>query len=65
MLADSLLEKRPDPVSRPHILLFYGKRGSFPGIKRPGREDEHSPPSSEEVWNQLCCTSYTLHAFRA
>lgn len=61
----SLFENRPDPVSRPHSLLFFGKRGSFRGIKRPGREDERSPPSSEEVWSQLSYTSSTLHAFTA
>ena len=37
----------------------------FPGIKRPGREDEHSPPSSEEVWNQLSYISSNLYAFKA
>jgi hypothetical protein len=26
-----------------------GTRGSFPGVKRPGREADHSPPSSSEV----------------
>jgi hypothetical protein len=26
-----------------------GTRGSFPGVKLPGREAEHSPPSSVEV----------------
>jgi hypothetical protein len=26
-----------------------GTRGSFPGVKRPGREADHSPPSSAEV----------------
>jgi hypothetical protein len=26
-----------------------GTRGSFPGVKRPGREANHSPPSSDEV----------------
>jgi hypothetical protein len=33
-----------------------GTRGSFPGVKRPGRKAVHSPPSSVEVnaWN---CTS--------
>jgi len=24
-------------------------RGSFPGVKQPGREADHSPPSSAEV----------------
>jgi hypothetical protein len=26
-----------------------GTRGSFPGVKRPGQEADHSPPSSAEV----------------
>jgi hypothetical protein len=26
-----------------------GIRGSFPGVKRPGREADHSPTSSAEV----------------
>jgi hypothetical protein len=26
-----------------------GNRGSFSGVKRPGREADHSPPSSAEV----------------
>jgi hypothetical protein len=26
-----------------------GTRGSFPGVKRPGREAYHSPPSNAEV----------------
>jgi hypothetical protein len=26
-----------------------GTGGSFPGVKRPGREADHSPPSSAEV----------------
>jgi hypothetical protein len=28
-----------------------GTRGSFPGVKQPGREADHSPPSSAEVKN--------------
>jgi hypothetical protein len=28
-----------------------GNGGSFPGVKRPGREADHSPPSSAEVKN--------------
>jgi hypothetical protein len=32
-----------------------GTRDSFPGVKRPGREADHSPPSSAEVkeWVEL------------
>jgi hypothetical protein len=33
--------------------------GSPPGIKQPGREADHSPPSSAEVKNAW---SYNLHS---
>jgi hypothetical protein len=35
--------------------VFLGTRGSFPGVKRPGREADHSPPSSAAVkeWVEL------------
>jgi hypothetical protein len=35
------------------LLLQYpvGTGGSFLGVKRPGREDDHSPASSAEVKN--------------
>jgi len=33
-----------------HPVFFpVGTMGSFPGVKRPGREADHSPPSSVEV----------------
>jgi hypothetical protein len=32
-------------------------RGSFPELKWPGREGDHSPPSSAEVKNAWCYTS--------
>jgi hypothetical protein len=35
----------------PHSVLFNGYWESFLGIKRPGREVYHSPPSSAEVKN--------------
>jgi hypothetical protein len=34
-----------------------GTRGSFPGVKRPGREADHPPPSSAEVKNAWSYTS--------
>jgi hypothetical protein len=40
------------PVSYP-----VGSGGSFPGVKRPGREADHSPPSSAEVKNAWRYTS--------
>jgi hypothetical protein len=36
-----------------------GTWGSFPGVKRPGRETDHSPPSNAEVKNAW---SYTFAA---
>jgi hypothetical protein len=42
-----------------------GTRGSFPGVKWPGREVEDSPPSSAEVKNAWSYTSTPLYAFMA
>jgi hypothetical protein len=41
--------RRPGRLWSPPILLSNGYRGAFPGLKRPGREADHSPPSSAEV----------------
>jgi hypothetical protein len=40
-------------------------RGSFPGVKRPGRETDHSPPSSAEVKNEWSHISTSQYAFMA
>jgi hypothetical protein len=42
-----------------------GTRGSFPRGKRPGREAEHSPPSSAEVKNAWSYTSTPQYVFMA
>jgi hypothetical protein len=42
-----------------------GNRGSFRGVKRPGREADHSPPSSAEVKNAWSYTSTPQYAFMA
>jgi hypothetical protein len=39
--------------------MFSGYRGSFPVVKRPGREADHSPLSSAEDMNEWRCTSIT------
>jgi hypothetical protein len=39
--------------------------GSFPGAKRPGREAEHSPPTSAEVKKMWIYTSIQPHVFMA
>jgi hypothetical protein len=43
--------QRPDRLRGPTSLLSNGYRGLFPGVKRPGREADHSPPTSVEVKN--------------
>jgi hypothetical protein len=40
-----------DPASYP-----MDNRISFPGVKRPGGEADHPPPSRAEVKNLSCCT---------
>ena len=40
-----------------------GARDSFVGVKRPGREVDHSPPSSAGLTNDGSYTSNPLHDF--
>jgi hypothetical protein len=40
---------RPDRLWGPPNLLYNGYGGSFPGVKRPRREADHSPPASAEI----------------
>jgi hypothetical protein len=49
------------------VLASYpmGTRGSFRGVKRPGREADHSPPSSAEVRNAWSYTSSPQYVFMA
>jgi hypothetical protein len=42
-----------------------GTRGSFPGVKRPGREADHSPPASAEVKKMWIYTSTPPYVFMA
>ena len=39
-------QKRPNPVWGPPIDMVSRYRGCFTGLKRPGREADHSPLSS-------------------
>jgi hypothetical protein len=49
--------RRPDRLMGPHKLLSMGTASSFPGVKRPGHEAEHSPPASDEVKKMWIYTS--------
>jgi hypothetical protein len=42
-----------------------GTGGSFPGVKRPGREADHSPPTSAEVKKMWIYTSIPPYALMA
>jgi hypothetical protein len=50
--------------NRPPSLLSNGYQGLFPwGVKRPGREADHSPPSSTEVnvWRYTPTSPIHIH----
>jgi hypothetical protein len=42
-----------------------GNGGSFPGVKRKGREADHSPPASAEVKKMWIYTSTPPYVFMA
>jgi hypothetical protein len=42
-----------------------GTGSSFPGVKRPGREVDHSPPTTAEVKKMWIYTSTPPYAFMA
>ena len=57
-----------DRLRGPSDLPFNGSQGSFPGVKLPGRDFDHSPPFCAEVKNEWRYTSallIRLHEVRA
>ena len=58
--------KLPDRLRGPFSLIFKGYYEQFlRGVKRPGREAEHSPPSSAEIKNEWSYTPTASYAFVA
>jgi hypothetical protein len=56
----------PDRSWGPSSLLSNGYRRLFPpGVKRPGRQADRSPPTSAEVKNMWIYTSAAPYAFMA
>jgi hypothetical protein len=57
--------RRPDWFWGPPSLLYNGYQGLFPreGVKRAGREADHSPRTSAEVKNPWICTSTPPYVF--
>jgi len=52
-----LSPKRPDQFCCTPNLLSDGYRGTFPGVKRPGRDADYSPPTIAEVKSEWIYTS--------
>jgi hypothetical protein len=52
---------RPDRLWGSPSLVSNGYRGFFPGVKRPGREADHSPPGSAEAKKMWIHTSTPLY----
>jgi hypothetical protein len=57
--------RRPDRLWGLPNLVSNGYWGLFPGVKRPGREAEHSPPASAEVKKMWIYASTPPYAFMA
>ena len=50
----------------PHSILFKGYQASSPGVKKPGHEFSHSPPSSAGIKNEWIDTTFpspSTHGF--
>jgi hypothetical protein len=61
-----LFRHRVQPGSGAHPASYpAATEGSFPGVKRLGREANHSPPSSTEIKNAWSYTSIPLYVFMA
>jgi hypothetical protein len=57
--------KDPHQVWGPSNPLFNFYIDYFPGVKRPGREADQSPPSGAKVKNEWSCTSIPVCTFMA
>jgi len=56
--------KRPYRLSDPPNLICCGYRRSFLGVKRPGRDVDHSNPSAADIKNEWSYASYLSACLR-
>jgi hypothetical protein len=52
--------EHPNQLWSPPNLLFNGYWGSFLGVKGPGNENDHSPPSGTQIKSELTPWSRVL-----
>jgi hypothetical protein len=57
--------RRLDRLWGPPNLLSNGYGGSFPGVKQPVSETDHSPPTSAEIKKMWIYTTTSPYAFMA
>jgi hypothetical protein len=55
----------PDRLWGPPSFLSSWYRGLPPGVKRPGSETDHSPPTSSEIKKMWLYTSTPIYVFMA
>ncbi|PNF38622.1 hypothetical protein B7P43_G02306 [Cryptotermes secundus] len=58
------MSSRPALGSTQHPIQWM-LRALSPGVKQPGHEDDHSPPTSGEVKKMWICTSTPRYALIA
>jgi hypothetical protein len=61
----SISPRRPKRLWGPSSLLSNWYRTLSPGVMRPGREADHSPPTSAEVMKMWIYTSTPPYVFMA
>jgi len=56
-------KKRGNPLNKCCVYILYLPPIQWVGVKRPGREADHVPPSSAEVESAWNCTTTSPYVF--